>query len=232
MDNYSYNDYTDRARASHEIYQYNNMGGKNNHNVSKHKTSLVLIIVACVLIVALALFLAYFFFVHPIDKLMWKLDKKNNFTMYMTLENNFVKGQLTMWFEDNYIKTELTASNTWFSETTYYELRGDELYTYSKKFTSDAWESELAAESLENSIIEGTEALFEKDNYERVEGKWFSWKLKEDIDSGAFSDIIFTQNFGQFSITGKVYMEGKLYDITINFTRIGNTKVNPPWLDK
>ena len=215
-------DSIDQARNNHEINKTNG-GSRRNKTVFEKSIPLPFKILSCVLIAAILIFLAYFFLVHPVSKLTWRLEMARNCRMSITLKKDSFENTVTMDIDDNYF---CLLSVGWGNR--YFEIRGDELYEYNK-YGTNAGEFTLAVESISEDGVKGAEALFEKDNYERVDGKWFTWKIKDGINTGDFRNVRITQRFGHFIIEGKVRMDKTVYDVEIVISRIGTAKVAVPW---
>ena len=173
-------------------------------------------IVSVVLIIVL-IFTAIYASLHPIHKVLFKFFVFRNCTIEIDIQNTWIGSET---------KKVLIDGNLINLGGDYYEVDGNEVYKYIKTGKC-TWERIPADEEewTENSELGNT--LLDKNNYKRVKGELFAWRLKnsvaETIDE--LSSITLRRDAGKIAIVG--YYNG--VKIAFLFALFGRTKIDPPW---
>lgn len=182
-------------------------------------------IVAIVLLAALALYLLWAAFVHPINKLKLKLlvTQSCTMTVYAQYYNQGVlqAATATVRVDGDLIATassEYSKPEGW----TYYRLDGDEVYVYEP--TLGTWESGTLAVGNIGEVSAEYEKLLDRRSYERVKGKLLWWQLKDGVDVQGMWNVQFGREAGRLALSWNE--AGVKY--TVTFKAFGTTRVELP----
>ena len=190
----------------------------------------------CILAVLLALLICYIA-IHPLNKIKLRYALADNFTMKISvrpaspLEHSFLSSDTEVIVDGDLMQVNRTYALD--ESTYYYKLESDGIYQY---YTNEHgnWRHELIHSDTSRilDIIIGAE-LLDRDNYKRVEGKLFTWELKENtdkpIDRYIVSGIMVKRVRGYISIVGEARLNGGECDITVSFEKFGSSDVKPLW---
>lgn len=189
-------------------------------------------ILALVLAVFFALYLLYAIFVHPINKLNFRLFLQQNCTMTLHISlrhgHGHVSGQTEMLLDGNL----LAIAESYYTDPysyVYIEMNGDEIMVHD--FVLGDWDhmdyEEYLSRNGESAASDGYfQKLFDRRNYERVRGKLFAWKIKDDVDMGYMRDVQFRRKAGKFTFSWKDAVEN---EYMIVFESFGRAKVERIW---
>ena len=171
-------------------------------------------IVSIILIVALIL-TGIYTLLHPIHKIMLK---------FFLFRNCTIEVVATAWMEHE-TRDVLIDGNFIKVGADYYEVDGNMVYKY-VKIGNNTWKR-IASDEKWTEDVELGSKLLDKNNYKRVKGKLFTWRLKnsvaETIDE--ISSITLERDAGKIAIVG--YRNG--VKISLRFTLFGRTKIELPW---
>ena len=194
------------------------------------------IVPICALAILLILSICYIA-IHPLDKIKMRYALADNFTMKISvrpaspLEHSFLSSDTEVIVDGDLMQVKRTYALD--ENTYYYKLESDGIYQY---YTNEHgnWRHELIHPDTSRilDIIIGAE-LLDSDNYKRVEGKLFTWELKENadkpIDRYIVSGIMVKRVRGYISIVGEARLNGGECDITVSFEKFGSSDVKPLW---
>ena len=194
------------------------------------------IVPICALAILLILSICYIA-IHPLDKIKMRYALADNFTMKISvrpaspLEHSFLSSDTEVIVDGDLMQVKRTYALD--ENTYYYKLESDGIYQY---YTNEHgnWRHELIYPDTSRilDIIIGAE-LLDSDNYKRVEGKLFTWELKENadkpIDRYIVSGIMVKRVRGYISIVGEARLNGGECDITVSFEKFGSSDVKPLW---
>ena len=171
-------------------------------------------IVSIILIVALIL-TGIYTLLHPIHKIMLK---------FFLFRSCTIEVVATAWMEHETEKVRIDG-NFIKVGADYYEVDGNTVYKYIK-IGNNTWKRIASDEEWTEDVELGSK-LLDKNNYKRVKGKLFTWRLKnsvaETIDE--ISSITLERDAGKIAIVG--YRNG--VKISLRFTLFGRTKIELPW---
>ena len=171
-------------------------------------------IVSIILIVVLIL-TGIYTLLHPIHKIMLKFFLFRNCTIEVVATTFGGYETRDVLIDGNMIK----------GGTDYYEVDGNTVYKY-VKIGNNTWKRIASDEEWTEDVELGSK-LLDKNNYKRVKGKLFTWRLKnsvaETIDE--ISSITLERDAGKIAIVG--YRNG--VKISLRFTLFGRTKIELPW---
>ena len=178
------------------------------------KHALLYKILAIILIVVLLLSTVYTF-LHPIDKIKLKAFLFRSCTIEVVAS-----------YYGYYEKEEICIDGNILNyKSEYYEIDGSTVYKY-VEMVNNTWQRVPADTEWEEDFKTGNN-LLDKNNFERVKGKLFTWSLKnsiaENIDD--LSLVTLERDEGKIAIVG--YYKGVRY--SIRFIRFGRTKIELPW---
>ena len=171
------------------------------------KVALRVIKIAC--IVLLITTILWTFLVHPADKLKIKL---------LLAKNCEIKASA---FLGNETRTIQIDENILFYKGEYYEIyENGEVYKHEKWL--DTWVM-LPSSEFSSSYEDQRdfEILIDRNNYERVEGKLFTWVLKPGIEAFDHRRITLKNNFGKYEF-GIGYVK-------LTIQKIGLVHIDKPW---
>lgn len=189
-------------------------------------------IFAFALAVVFALSLLYAVFVHPVDKLNIRLLLQQNCTMtfHVKLRHGFgyASGQTEMLLDGNL----LAIAESYYTDPysyVYIEMKDDEIMVHD--FALGDWdhidyETYLLMNGESDSSNDAFIKLFDRRNYERVKGKLFTWKIRDDVDTGYMLDVQFRRKAGKFTISWKDQVES---EYMIVFESFGRAKIERIW---
>ena len=194
------------------------------------------IVPICALAIFLILSICYIA-IHPLDKIKLRYALADNFTMKISVrpaspsEHSFLSSDTEVMVDGDLMQVNRTYALD--ENTYYYKLESDGIYQY---YTNEHgnWRHELIHPDTSRilDIIIGAE-LLDRDNYKRVEGKLFTWELKENadkpIDRYIVSGIMVKRVRGYISIVGEARLNGGECDITVSFKKFGSSDVKPLW---
>lgn len=171
-------------------------------------------IVSIILIVVLIL-TGIYTLLHPIHKIMLKFFLFRNCTIEVVATTFGGYETRDVLIDGNMIK----------GGTDYYEVDGNTVYKY-VKIGNNTWKRIASDEEWTEDVELGSK-LLDKNNYKRVKGKLFTWRLKnsvaETIDE--ISSITLERDAGKIAIVG--YRNG--VKISLRFTLFGRTKIEMTW---
>jgi hypothetical protein len=189
-------------------------------------------ILALILAVLFALYLLYAIFVHPVNKLNFRLLLQQNCTMTLHISlrhgHGHVSGQTEMLLDGNLIAIAESYYTDPYSYV-YIEMNGDEIMVHD--FVLGDWDhmdyEEYLLRNGESAASDGYfQKLFDRRNYERVRGKLFTWKIKDDVDMGYMRDVQFRRKAGKFTFSWKDAVES---EYMIVFESFGRAKIERIW---
>lgn len=180
---------------------------------------------AIVLLAALALYLLYAVFVHPIDKLKLRLLATQSCTMTVYAQyyayGVFRTDTATVRVDGNLIavaSSEYSKPEGW----TYYRLDGDSVDVYEPRVGT--WADGTFAWGDVGEINAEYEKLLDRRSYERVKGKLFCWQLRDDVNVRGMWDVQLGREAGRLALT----WNGAGVKYTITFKGFGMTRVELP----
>lgn len=189
-------------------------------------------ILAFVLVVVFALYLLYAIFVHPVNKLNFRLLLQQNCTMTLHISlrhgHGHVSGQTEMLLDGNL----LAIAESYYTDPysyVYIEMSDDEIMVHD--FVLGDWdhidyETYLLMNGESDTSNDAFIKLFDRRNYERVNGKLFTWKIRDDVDTGYMHDVQFRRKAGKFTISWKDQVES---EYMIVFESFGRAKIERIW---
>ena len=171
-------------------------------------------IVSIILIVALIL-TGIYTLLHPIHKIMLK---------FFLFRNCTIEVVATAWMEHE-TRDVLIDGNFIKVGADYYEVDGNTVYKY-VKIGNNTWKRIASDEEWTEDVELGSK-LLDKNNYKRVKGKLFTWRLKNSVAEtiDVLSSITLERDAGKIAIVG--YRNG--VKISLRFTLFGRTKIELPW---
>ena len=189
-------------------------------------------ILAFVLVVVFALYLLYAIFVHPVNKLNFRLLLQQNCTMTLHISlrhgHGHVSGQTEMLLDGNL----LAIAESYYTDPysyVYIEMSDDEIMVHD--FVLGDWdhidyETYLLMNGESDTSNDAFIKLFDRRNYERVKGKLFTWKIRDDVDTGYMHDVQFRRKAGKFTISWKDQVAS---EYMIVFESFGRAKIERIW---
>ena len=183
--------------------------------VREGKTPRWVKIISIILLIALGLSLAYVIFVHPINKLKLRFLIYDSFTLEIIIPGFGIYTTREIQVDGNIMKYG----------DQYYEIDGNEIYTYHKNFKGE-WQKIKSDDFNDPESTRIAEKILKRSNYRHAKGRLFAWKIKDNVDLG--NDI---QSAGIELYEGKIaivlsYRSVKGY---MHFTDFGKVKLTPPW---
>ncbi len=164
---------------------------------------------------------------HPLHKLAVRYFFTRSCTIETAIVGNYIispKVERRVLVEGDWIQSE----HTYYSS--YYKNEDGSIYSYSKD-ENGKWQRTLL--ELDTFLIVDPE-LLDRSNYRRVKGKLFVWELKPEIaqEMDDISNIRLKRVGGNIAIVGEVYRnDGRLYEMSISFSKFGFTFIDPPVKD-
>ena len=172
--------------------------------------------IVSIILIAVLILTAVYTFLHPIDKLKLKLFLFRSYTIEVAASSFGEYQAESLCVDGNLIKVGAD----------YYEIDGDMIYKY-VNIGKNTWHRIPADEEWTEDDLELGDKLLDKNNYKRVKGRLFAWRLKnsvaETIDD--LSSITLERDGGKIAIVGYYYG----VRISLRFTLFGRTRIDPPW---
>ncbi len=211
-----------------------------NHKTEKKKVSkfselmknkkfkwILLASVAFVLCIAIALVAVLYKPMHPIEKFAYKLMRKQNFEMQVSLSGIPLFGSIAFVVEMDGNVTHIP--DLYFVEECYVEKVGDETYNYSKdengKWVKTKGEDASDVELLDEDALK---ELIDHNNYELVEGTKNVYRQKADVQFESFKNVTITLEKDSCKIEMIAYAEGMALETQIVISKIGQVNVTLP----
>ena len=185
------------------------------------RTSLTFKIVKWALVVAVLLYLLYTVCVHPVDKLRLGIALGGSCEIRILVYQGLGSGEATLKIDGNLMSITQGHSGS----TEYYEIDGDSIYTYELSSNGE-WKRVFVSSASESVTGNAFINILKGKNYERKEGSFSSYRIKDDVDIGSFKKVEFQRTGGKPVLTISDY-DHTYY--TLIFNRIGITRVTPPW---
>ena len=188
-------------------------------------------ILVFILAIFFALYLLYAVFVHPVNKLNFRLLLQKNCTMTMRVSMRhglgYASGQTTMYLDGNlFAVAEVNSKDP--HTFVYIEMADDKITVHD--FVLGDWyhmdyEEYLFINGGSADSVDDFQKLFDRRNYERVRGKLFAWEIKDDVDMGTIYDVQFRRKLGKFTITWKEFET----EYTVIFESFGWADLQRVW---
>ena len=164
-------------------------------------------------IVAIGLYLCYAILLHPADKIKLCAAIFQNYTI--TVSAGWGSRTIDMKLDKDVI----------YYDNTYYLIEDGKVFEYN--YWGNSWVKHLSSD-FDDAIMDSEETLklLDSRNYERVEGKLFEWKLKEEIEIDGLKSVYLKYDNGRIVFVCYV---NSISSFIMEFHHVGTTDVDRPW---
>lgn len=163
---------------------------------------------------------------HPIAEFKEKMDKENNYEVAVTMEIMGMSITMTTQIDGN---IEYTPGGGLAVEM-YTETTDDGTYVYTKGLTGK-WTKEKTDVDIDTIDDEAMTKLFDPENYEDVEDKKNTYKLKSDVEIEGIADVIMTVDKDTCTLELNI-VEGELKTgASMTISKVGEIKLSLPTVE-
>ena len=172
---------------------------------------------------------AYIFFVPPGVKLYLGTNVIKNYRMKIELSRyDQVEGTIAFHVDGDYVRISEGDYVNSFSSDLYWNTKDDKIYVWSGFHNYDL-------QKVLYRRVDATRALLNRptvsttDSDKDIFNSALSVRPTNSDNANVIEDYKMTHMFGKYTITGKIMIENKYYNIKITIDRIGFTNVKVPW---
>lgn len=197
------------------------------HNTKKRSPKKAII---CSILLAFAAAVVTFIIIiaqHPLAQIAFKLVKNESYDMDITVSGIPFFGSIKV---ERSVDGDIAyTSGSLLTREHYSHVVGDTKYTYNKS-SDGTWvvTEENKDESATSELMSKFSELLDPEKYEKVDGKEYTYKQKEDVTFENFEDVIIVVTDETVTVTMYFYIEGIGFPTKIVITNIGEVELTLP----
>jgi hypothetical protein len=164
---------------------------------------------------------------HPLAQIAFKLAKNESYDMDITVSGIPFLGSINV---ERSVDGDIAyTSGSLLTREHYSHVVGDTKYTYNKS-SDGTWvvTEENKDESATSELMSKFSELLDPEKYEKVDGKEYTYKQKEDATFENFEDVMIVVTDETVTVTMYFYIEGIGFPTKIVITNIGEVELTLP----